>query len=575
MARKVFISVLGTGFYVECVYKMGEFTSDTTRFIQRATLQTLTQQNVGGEWTKNDQIYIVLTEKAKADNWEVSSGTRHNPKTGKEETYIGLKSVLERMSLPTPIRTIDIPDGNNEKELWEIFDKIYTVLEDGDELYFDLTHGFRYLPMLVLVLGNYAKFLKHTEVKSITYGSYEARDTKTNIAPIIDITPLAALQDWTNAAADYLEHGDAEELYSLAQDKLYYFLRNPSENSLKAQILNNLCRNINNYCNNLSFCRGIPIVAGKECVQIKSLIEKATSDFIVPLHPLFNEIQQSVNECAKNSSANMIHAAELCAKQGNYQQAVTFLREGIISIICSRHGIDLKDHDRREIVKEAVLKHLHKDTAEKKKKENTQKKELTYQEREDIIASVNQDSLLTNDTAQLFYDILDYRNDFNHAGMRSNNKKAFSMQEAIWNLISRSKVFLEGSQQHEFQSHPFLLINLSNHPYENWSVEQKEAAKEYGEVRDMPFPAINPDDDTEQIRERADEYISKIIKLNAEYAVTVHLMGEMSFVVYAVSRLSERGIRCICSTSERDTEDLGGGEKKVTFRFKRFRDYDC
>ena len=122
---------------------------------------------------------------------------------------------------------------------------------------------------------------------------------------------------------------------------------------------------------------------------------------------------------------------------------------------------------------------------------------------------------------------------------------------------------------------PTLLLNLSNHPYEKWSEEQKDAAKEYGEVRDMPFPAIDPDDDADQIREIADKYIAEIIKLNAKFAVIVHLMGEMSFVVYAVSRLSELGIRCICSTSERDTEDLGGGEKKVTFRFKRFRDYDC
>ena len=38
-------------------------------------------------------------------------------------------------------------------------------MQDGDELYFDLTHGFRYLPMLVMVLINYSKFLKYAAEK--------------------------------------------------------------------------------------------------------------------------------------------------------------------------------------------------------------------------------------------------------------------------------------------------------------------------------------------------------------------------------------------------------------------------
>ncbi len=574
MARKVFISVLGTGLYSECVYKMGDFQSDATRFIQQATLQMLTQQKVGGEWTKDDQIYIVLTEKAKADNWEVPNDTRHNPKTGKEEPYIGLKSVLEQMQLPTPIEVISIPDGNNEDEIWTIFDRIYKKLNTEDRLYLDLTHAFRYIPMLLLVLVNYSKFLNLTKVEQITYGNWENRDRsqKPEVALIIDITPLAVLQDWTNAAADYIEHGDAEQLYSLAQDKLYFSLRNPDDNRNAAQVLNNLCRNINAYCDSLSFNRGMSIINGKEGIQIMSYLEQADSKIIVPLQPLFEKIRTSVEQCAKDNPANMIYAAGICAKHKNYQQAITLLREGIISIICSRHNIKQDDSKKRELVVTAILKHLSSENSNTSDENSTK---LTQEEIDKIISDVYPDSLLTADSAGILFDILDYRNDFNHAGMRSNRKRVSTMKENIQDLISRSRVFLEEEYAQENPNLPHLLINLSNHPYEKWSEEQKDAAKEYGEVRDMPFPAIDPDDDADQIREIADKYIAEIIKLNAKFAVIVHLMGEMSFVVYAVSRLSELGIRCICSTSERDTEDLGGGEKKVTFRFKRFRDYDC
>ncbi len=54
MARKVFISVLGTGSYKECIYALGDTQYDKTRFIQKATLQML---DVKEQWTEYDHIY--------------------------------------------------------------------------------------------------------------------------------------------------------------------------------------------------------------------------------------------------------------------------------------------------------------------------------------------------------------------------------------------------------------------------------------------------------------------------------------------------------------------------------------
>ena len=562
MARKVFISVLGTGFYGECVYKMGEFTSDTTRFIQQATLQMLTQQKVGGEWTKDDQIYIVLTEKAKADNWEVPNDTRHNPKTGKEEPYIGLKSVLEQMQLPTPIEVIDIPDGNNEKELWDIFYKVYTVLEDGDELYFDLTHGFRYLPMLVLVLGNYAKFLKHTEVRSLTYGNYEA-----SVKTIQDVTPLAVLQDWTNAAADYLEHGDAKSLQKCARRGLTPLFSKGVEQIQTAREIDRFCKKLHSFCELLIFNRGFDIIAANECLALQQTSVQFSDKCIslTPLQPLFESIRKSTNDFSADNPYNMIFAAKLCLERNNFQSAITLLQEGLVTILCSRHNLNPSIKKERDLVGRAF---------EKCFRNNNQKVEPyapTDDISESIIDSITTDPIMTSENVELFIDVQQPRNDYNHAGMNDNPTGVAKLKKLIRESVETA--LSTGTSAISFR--PTLLLNLSNHPYEKWSEEQKDAAKEYGEVRDMPFPAIDPDDDADQIREIADKYIAEIIKLNAKFAVIVHLMGEMSFVVYAVSRLSELGIRCICSTSERDTEDLGGGEKKVTFRFKRFRDYDC
>ena len=164
MARKVFISVLGTGYYGACKYVKDGFVSSETRFIQQATLEYLkvcnnwTTKNADGEVV--DRIYILLTDGAREKNWNKSITSRMNPKTKQEEPYLGLEQILTDMNLPCPVETLRIPDGKNEEEMWTIFNTVYEALKPNDELYFDLTHSYRYLPMLVLVLGNYAKVLK-------------------------------------------------------------------------------------------------------------------------------------------------------------------------------------------------------------------------------------------------------------------------------------------------------------------------------------------------------------------------------------------------------------------------------
>lgn len=576
MARKVFISVLGTGFYSECVYKMGEFTSDTTRFIQQATLQMLTQQNVGGEWTKNDQIYIILTEKAKEYNWDIPSGKRYNPKDKKDEPYIGLKSVLEQMHRSTPIEVIDIPVGNNEDEIWTIFDRIYKKLDREDRLYLDLTHAFRYIPMLLLVLVNYSKFLNRTNVEQITYGNWENRDCskKPEVAQIIDITPLAALQDWTNAAADYLEHGDAAKLRECASIPLRNISRMTRGQDAAAAQLKRLTDCLSDFCQVVSLNRGKRIIQATESYGIKTNLQGANESYVKPLTPLFNSISDSVKDFKTGSINNMLLAANMSFKHQNFQSAITLLEEWLITLLCKRTNLDYHVESERDLISFALNKNKHccipECGAYRKKDDDT---EAVI---DDILSKIVKLGIDDREFAELWNKITTARNDINHAGFNGKAGQTKTLRKNIKTTRQNASALMISFEGIETsQSYSSLLINLSNHPYENWSAEQKEAAKEYGEVRDMPFPAIDPEEDTEQIRERADEYISKIIKLNAEYAITVHLMGEMSFVVYAVSRLTERGIRCICSTSERDTEDLSGGEKKVSFHFKRFRDYDC
>ncbi len=559
MARKVFISVLGTGSYKECIYALGDTQYDKTRFIQKATLQML---DVKEQWTEDDHIYIVMTDGSQEKNWET--------RTEDGVTIIGLDDTLKDMQLSTPIDTIKIPDGNNEDEIWQIFSNIYNILdkqEDGAELYFDLTHGFRYLPMLVLVLGNYAKFLKNTIVKSITYGNYESRDKVTNIAPIINITPLAALQDWTNAAADYLEHGDATKLKNCADKPLITIARETKGQDQDATTLIKLSKQLYEFSNLISFNRGDEIIIGKQSEQIKALLEKADAEYIRPMGPLFKQIAKSVRNFNPDSPENMIEASRLCLDHSDFQASITLLQEGIVSMLCRKFHLDVKDKGDREIATQALNK-LGLELQNKEYRPLSPYKET-------IIKRIIDSGIISSELANQWNKITEDRNDFNHAGLRASYKDAETLRNnissylsAVCDEISAIKAYVPGT--------PPLLVNLSNHPYKDWSEDQKKAAEKYGEVQDMAFPEIDPAMKIDKIKkEIAVAQIDEIKNMCKERRVTVHIMGEMSYTFYVVSQLKAFGIRCICSTSERDTEDLGGGEKKVSFHFKRFRDYDC
>lgn len=118
-----------------------------------------------------------------------------------------------------------------------------------------------------------------------------------------------------------------------------------------------------------------------------------------------------------------------------------------------------------------------------------------------------------------------------------------------------------------------MLINFSNHPSDYWGDKQMEAAKVYGEIKDLTFPAIDPEANNEDLQTIADQYVQKILAEAENHKITVHVMGEMTFCFMVVSRLKEMGIECIASTTERHSEELADGRKIANFQFVRFRKY--
>ena len=117
-------------------------------------------------------------------------------------------------------------------------------------------------------------------------------------------------------------------------------------------------------------------------------------------------------------------------------------------------------------------------------------------------------------------------------------------------------------------------VNFSNHLSQYWNEEQLDAAYQFGEIVDIPFPSVNGYASTDEIISLATDMCSKI-SLYKPKAVMVQ--GEFTLTYHVVRMLKEKGIRVVAACSERDAIEQklpDGTAKKVSvFRFVQFRNY--
>ena len=120
-----------------------------------------------------------------------------------------------------------------------------------------------------------------------------------------------------------------------------------------------------------------------------------------------------------------------------------------------------------------------------------------------------------------------------------------------------------------------MFINLTNHPSDRWSEEQRKAAEAFGKIVDIPFPLVNENATEAEIEQLAGQYSASILGMGKSKDLIVHVMGEQTFCYALVSKLQKEGIRCIASCTKHDSFINEDGQKVSTFHFTRFREYDA
>lgn len=565
-SRKVFISILGTGNYKPCIYRQGDFTSTETRFIQEATLDFLRKSS---EWCATDAAYIFLTPTARSANWQA---VPIDSRTDSPKDYAGLEPTLSQMGLPFPVEPVEISEEGDEEAIWSVFRSIYDRICEGDRLYIDITHSFRYLPMLLLVLTNYAKELKGAEVVSITYGNWEA---KTEIKPIVDLGALIELQDWTVAAGEFLRNGRASGLADLTSKRVSSIQNEPGNENIDASRLDDLADKLTTVSENLITIRGKEILSGEIFKELDKYTHGLDVGLITPMVPLINKIKDSFRDFdTKPSVSNGFAAARWCWRMKLYQQSITILQETMKAYVAASHGYPSDTKRYLELASKAFF--IAKTNTPEHKWKLDERNSTDREKRAKVVRQYLTDPVV-RELCQLYDEIGELRNDFNHAGIRQEPINGGDIPDRIEELISDTEEMMRGKQTIEPLPTPPpgapLLINLSNHPSADWGARQREAAEMYGEIEDMDFPAIPPEAGEREITDLAEEYVSRIEERAETRDVTVHIMGEMTFCYAVITRLQPLGIPCIASTTRRQITEAADGVKEVHFDFETFRKY--
>lgn len=356
-----FIAALGTSCYNTCNYQLNNKTV-TTNFIQEALLSML-------GFGEGDKVTILLTESARKMNWEDSTYKANNisalqrfacegealPAEGDKKE--GLLTILQREFPAVTINDITIPDGKTEDEIWRTFEIVYKQIGEKDDIYFDITNGFRSLPMLALTILSYSKALKNVTIKGIYYGALEAKDKNTGIVPVFDLTACNDIMNWTVAADSFIQYGHSARIGELC--------KNSSDKAFTKAWKNKL-RKVVNLTNCIETSRGME----KDGASIKeNSIRMAYRDFKdSPLQvqnsdsvekiilPLYEKIEERAAVFDKKSNFEIgMATVEWSIQNGMIQQGFTALLETIKTFLCNQYGIGEHDFETRELVVANVL----------------------------------------------------------------------------------------------------------------------------------------------------------------------------------------------------------------------------
>ncbi|HXF06614.1 MAG TPA: TIGR02221 family CRISPR-associated protein [Blastocatellia bacterium] len=413
----------------------------------------------GGKVVESDLFPIALYEFFQPDHMTVFV-----TKESKERYWNKLCEGLAGRIEPKPV---EIPWGGKPDELWTIFDRVVQSVDEGEEVIFDITHGFRSLPFVVFLAVAYLRAVKNVRVRGIVYGAFEARDNEGR-APVFDLSPFLSLLDWLAAVHIFRRSGSAADLSRLLQEiQAEAWRERPTETSPiaaeKPTALQKMGDRVNELSQALLLIR--PLEVMEKAQRLADLFTDAALNeatrWAKPFALIAPALGQEFAQFATSPSVKNLHVQHRMIawyiERGLFVQALTLARELLVTKVCVL--LDLENPLQREARERAerLLNYLtwSKQPDERKRSDPWTGAEPDAADVEKFRAHDQAESLIA-----LWSSIRDARNDVDHAGMKEQPTKASALVTRVKEIGETLKRIFGG--EHEMTVEPDVVtIDLS------------------------------------------------------------------------------------------------------------------
>lgn len=349
----VLISFLGTGPNEKGIDNIRQYREATYRFNDGASIKRSFFAAVMNDYYDIDRIILIGTVHSM---WEEAYRQFSADESFDMDYYVELADFCEKSTHKTAFGAFPDLDrlkrsiGNNshillvhygisEEEILQnqqIVLGLESLLENGDNLYVDITHSFRSLPLFLLNSLIYIQQVspKHISIKRIAYGMLDAI-RELGYAPVVELNSILDTTDWIIGAYSFREFGNAYRIAGQVKE---------SDPDLSNRLIRfSDAMNINY------------LSALKKQSDIQSLRNKQYESVLASmvLTPIVDDFCRTFgNPSTEPTYRFQINLANWHFKHHNYASAAICAAEAIVTYICTLSKLNSEDMQCREMSKQ-------------------------------------------------------------------------------------------------------------------------------------------------------------------------------------------------------------------------------
>lgn len=347
---KVLISFLGTGpkendrGYKTANYQFADGSKESTSFVAAAIKNHVGVDKlilIGTVKSMWEEVYRYFSADAIDENYYCELGDYCAKASHKSELQLPEVEKIEE-AIGNGSKVLLINYGLNEDEIiknQEVILGVESLLSKNDEIYIDITHSFRSLPLYLLNAIIYLQNVsaKKVNIADVYYGMLDIT-RELGYTPVVSLKQVVTTNEWISGAYSFKEFGNAYKISKLLEKEGYRSASNTLNRFSDAKNLN-YSGALQKLVQEISALKGedkLPEIAKMIVNPVIEEYRKQMSSIDIPYKFQYNLAKWHFNRM-------------------NFSSSYLCLTESIVSYVCEMSGLSSDDKDQRDEAKKLMF----------------------------------------------------------------------------------------------------------------------------------------------------------------------------------------------------------------------------